>query len=55
MSKSQRTPKKSRYDEDGLKVRREESHIKHLHEKHIKNALRSPHLVDLLAEEDEDL
>lgn len=54
MSKSGRYNKPSHYNEDGLRVSKNETHIKRLHEKHIKNALR-PHLVDYLAEEDEDL
>lgn len=55
MSNSKRRFSKSRYNEDGLRVKREEPHMRRVHEKHIKNALRSPHLVDYLAEEDEDL
>jgi hypothetical protein len=54
VSKSARFSKKSHYNEDGLKVRREESHVRRLHEKHIRNALRAPHLVDDLEEEDEE-
>lgn len=55
MSKPPRGFKKSRYNDDGLKVRKDEPHIRRLHEKHIRNALRSPHLVDDLADESEDL
>ncbi len=55
MSKPNRGFKKSHYNEDGLRVTKDKPHIQRIHEKHIRNALRSPHLVDYLAEEDEDL
>lgn len=45
-----------RDDEDGNVPRKSlKPHITRLHEKHIRNCLRSPHLIDQLVEEDEDL
>jgi hypothetical protein len=56
VSNSARPPRKlSHYSEDGLRIRKEKSHMNRVREKHIKNALRSPHLVDYLSEEDEEL
>jgi hypothetical protein len=46
--------KLSHYSEDGLRIRKEKPHMSRVREKHIKNALRSPHLVDYLADADED-
>jgi hypothetical protein len=56
VSNSSRGPRKmSHYNEDGLRIRKEKPHMNRVREKHIKNALRSPHLVDFLSEEDEEL
>lgn len=55
MSTNDRRRIRSHYDDDGMRVRSNEPHSKHLEEKHLKNALRGRHFEELFEDVDESV